>query len=67
MLFIASYTELKNNVNNNNEMVQVLISRLVQEVNSSWLDPWMDHGKYSIVTPPSAQVWLCHWLYLKVV
>ena len=30
-----------------NKMAQVLITRLVQVVNLSWLYPWMDHGKHS--------------------
>ena len=37
-------------------MAQVLISRLVQEVNLSWLHPWMDYGKHFIVAMPSV-----HW------
>ena len=49
----------KSNVNNNNEMVQVLISGLVQAVNLSRLHPWMDHDEHFVVAPSSAQVWQC--------
>ena len=49
----------KSNVNNNNEMMQVLISGLVQAVNLSRVHPWMDHDENFIVAPSSAQVWHC--------